>query len=191
MLVVVAKFAPEICEYRMVSIENDHIRVKICPDLGGRVCSLLFKEGGIGTLFFSPVIRPVRILPRQAFTGGGIELSFPISHTPVEIFPVRCDISRSPERIYVSCGEREVRFGMHWSVEYSLGPSDSFLTQRTVFLNPNSEPHPWMSWSNAGVPARPDTVFDFPNGGFSFTIRGFERSTGTRRAHEHRPKCAG
>jgi hypothetical protein len=128
------------------------------------VCSLFLKESGAETLFFPPVIRPVRILPRQAFTGGGIELSFPISHTSVEIFPVLYEISRSQDRIYVSCGERELRFGMHWTVEYSLGTGDSFLTQRTIFINPDQEAHPWMSWSNAGVPARPDTVFDFPNG---------------------------
>ena len=155
---------PEIRRYRMVTIENAQIRVKICPDLGGRVCSLWLKEAAIETLFFPRVIRPVRILPRQAFTGGGIELSFPISHSPVEIAPVHCDISHSKDRIYVSCGEREIRFGMQWTVEYSLGLRDSFLTQRTVFFNPDREAHPWMSWSNAGVPARPDTVFDFPSG---------------------------
>jgi len=155
---------PEIRRYRMVTIENDEIRVKICPDLGGRVCSLWLKKAATETLFFPPVIRPVRILPRQAFTGGGIELSFPISHSPVEIVSVVHDIAHSEDRIYVSCGERELRFGMHWTVEYSLGKTDSFLTQRTVFFNPDREAHPWMSWSNAGVPARADTVFDFPNG---------------------------
>jgi hypothetical protein len=155
---------PEIRKYRMVSIENDQIRVKVCPDLGGRVCSLFLKESGVDTIFFPPVIRPVRILPRQSFTGGGIELSFPISHSPVEVVPVLYEISRNQDRIYVSCGERELRFGMNWTVEYSLGERDSFLTQRTVFFNPDGEAHPWMSWSNAGVPARPDTEFHFPDG---------------------------
>jgi hypothetical protein len=155
---------PEIRKYRMVLIENDQIRVKICPDLGGRVCSLFLKESGVETLFFPPVIRPVRILPRQSFTGGGIELSFPISHSPVEIVPVLYEKSRNQDRIYVCCGERELRFGMKWTVEYSLGERDSFLTQRTVFFNPDGEAHPWMSWSNAGVPARPDTEFQFPDG---------------------------
>jgi hypothetical protein len=155
---------PEIREYRMVTIENDQIRVKICPDIGGRVCSLFLKRSAVETLFFPRVIRPVRILPRQSFTGGGIELSFPISHSPVEIVRVLHRTSRDRERIYVSCGEREIRFGMHWTVEYSLGEGDSFLTQRTVFFNPDGVAHPWMSWSNAGVPARSDTVFDFPDG---------------------------
>jgi len=154
----------EIRRYRMIVIENDHIRAKICPDVGGRVCSLFLKGSRTEALFFPPVIRPVRILPRQAFTGGGIELSFPISHSPVEIVPVLYDISHTHDRVYVCCGERELRFGMQWTVEYSLGIGDSFLTQRTVFFNPDKEAHPWMSWSNAGVPARPDTVLDFPNG---------------------------
>jgi hypothetical protein len=154
---------PAIRKYRMISIENEEIRVKICPDLGGRVCSLFLKRSGAETLFFPSVIRPVRILPRQSFTGGGIELSFPISHSPVEIVPVLYDVSRDRNRIYVSCGERELRFGMNWTVEYSLGEEDSFLTQRSVFFNPDAEAHPWMSWSNAAVPARPDTVFDFPD----------------------------
>src|SRR5215472_12216796 len=155
---------PVLKKYRMVSIENDHIRVKICPDLGGRVCSLFLKKEEVETLFFPQVVRPVRILPRQSFTGGGIELSFPISHSPVETVPVLYEITQDQERIYVSCGEREVRFGMNWTVEYSLGECDEFLTQRTVFFNPDSEAHPWMSWSNAGVHARPDTEFHFPDG---------------------------
>jgi hypothetical protein len=155
---------PEIRRYRIITMENERIRVKICPDLGGRVRSLFLKEGAAETLFFPQVVRPVRILPRQSFTGGGIELSFPISHTPVEISPVLYDIVQTEDRIYVSCGEREIKFGMHWTVEYSLGKDDDFLTQRTVFFNPGTKAHPWMSWSNAGVPASPDTVFDFPGG---------------------------
>jgi len=155
---------PVLKKYRMVSIENDRIRVKISPDLGGRVCSIFLKDSMPETLFFPRVIRPVRILPRQSFTGGGIELSFPISHSPVQIAPVLCEVTQDQERIYVSCGERELRFGMNWIVEYSLGECDGFLTQRTVFFNSDCYAHPWMSWSNAGVPARPDTEFHFPDG---------------------------
>jgi hypothetical protein len=53
---------------------------------------------------------------------------------------------------------------MQWSVEYSLGPSDHFLTQRVVFHNPGTLAYPWMSWSNAALPSAPDTRFDFPEG---------------------------
>jgi hypothetical protein len=155
---------PVLKKYRMVTIENTGIRVKVCPDLGGRVCSIFLKKSQTESLYFPSVIRPVRILPRHAFTGGGIELSFPISHTPVQLSAVLYKITKHARRIYVSCGEREIRYGMNWTVEYSLGEDDAFLTQRTVFFNPDAEAHPWMSWSNAAVPARPDTEFHFPAG---------------------------
>jgi hypothetical protein len=182
---------PALKKYRMVSIENDQIRAKICPDLGGRVCSIFLKENAVETLFFPPVIRPVRILPRQSFTGGGIELSFPISHSPVQTAPVLYEITRDHERIYVCCGERELRFGMNWTVEYSLGERDAFLTQRTVFFNPDRDAHPWMSWSNAGVPARPDTEFHFPDGpvlahGRDLRITDWKTEGPRRQADVHR-----
>jgi len=31
---------------------------------------------------------------------------------------------RTAERLYVRCGETEIRFGMQWTVEYSLGEDD-------------------------------------------------------------------
>ncbi len=155
---------PVLRAFRFVAMENDHLRVVICPDLGGKVHSLYLKRAQRETLYVSPAVHPIRILPRGAYVGGGIEVSFPISHTPVQIEPVLCRAETRGERAYVWCGERELRFGMHWTVEYSLGRDDAFLTQRTVFFNPAATAHPWMSWSNAGVLARPDTEFHFPKG---------------------------
>jgi hypothetical protein len=93
-----------------------------------------------------------------------VTLSFPISHTPVQIEPVHCRWAVRDHRACVWCGERELHFGLRWTVEYSLGLNDKFLTQRRRLCNPTEQPRPWMSWSNAAVPARPDTEFHFPNG---------------------------
>ena len=78
-------------------------------------------------------MRPVRNLPRNAFMGGGIEVSFPISHTPSLLERVCCDVALEGGRAYVTVGERELRFGMQWSVEFSLAPGEAFLTQRARF----------------------------------------------------------
>ncbi|HVH68337.1 MAG TPA: DUF5107 domain-containing protein [Gemmatimonadales bacterium] len=155
---------PVLKRYRFVVLENDKIRVAICPDLGGRVRSIVHKRSGKEALYVPDVIRPTRILPRFGFVAGGIEVSFPISHSPTQTDRVLYRIDRTKQRIYVTCGERELRFGMQWSVEYSLGAGDDFLTQRTVLHNPGASPHPWMSWSNAALPSAPDTVFHFPKG---------------------------
>ncbi len=151
-------------KYGLLVLENDRMTVTISPDLGGKVVSLVHKGTGKEVLYAPDVIRHTRILPRFYFVAGGIEVSFPISHSPSQNEPVPCRVDTTTSRAYVTCGERELRFGMRWSVEYSLGPDDAFLTERVVIHNPGRLPHPWMSWSNAALPSAPDTAYDFPNG---------------------------
>ncbi|MEN6456086.1 MAG: DUF5107 domain-containing protein [Prolixibacteraceae bacterium] len=155
---------PAPVSYRFVSLENEFIRVIICPDLGGKITSMIHKLSGKEVLYTPDAIRPTRILPRFYFVAGGIEVSFPISHSPTQNDKVLYKTDQTDNRTYVTCGERELRFGMNWSVEYSLGPSDRFLTQRVVFHNPGTQAYPWMSWSNAALPSAPDTEFSFPEG---------------------------
>ena len=155
---------PVLKRFRFAVLENDFVRAVVCPDLGAKVHSLQEKNSGREVLFVPACVQPVRILPRLGFIAGGIEVSFPISHSPVQLERVEYKWGRAGDRVYLSCGERELHFGLHWTVEYSLGPKDEFLTQRTCFHNPSLHAPPWMSWSNAALPARPDTQFHFPGG---------------------------
>jgi hypothetical protein len=155
---------PVLRKYRYVALENEHVKAVICPDMGGKVVSLIHKKSGKESLYVPDVIKATRILPRFYFVAGGIEVSFPISHSPSQNEKLLYKIDKTPERIYVTCGERELRFGMQWSVEYSLGTADDFLTERVIFKNPGTESYPWMSWSNAAFPTAPDTKYFFPKG---------------------------
>ena len=155
---------PVLKRYRFVSMENNHLKVVVCPDLGGKVTSMIHKASGKEVLYKPDVIRHTRILPRFYFVAGGIEVSFPISHSPTQNEKVVYRIEKMANRIYITCGEQELRFGMQWSVEYSLGAQDVFLTQRVVYHNPGAEAYPWMSWSNAALPSAPDTKYYFPKG---------------------------
>jgi hypothetical protein len=155
---------PILKKYKFVVLENQNIKVTICPDLGGKVVSMIHKPSGKEVLYVPDVIRYTRILPRFYFVAGGIEVSFPISHSPSQNEHVLYKIDSTKDRVYVTCGEREVHFGMQWSIEYSLGAEDNFLTQRAIFYNPGTLAYPWMSWSNAALPSAPDTKFYFPKG---------------------------
>ncbi|MDP9041072.1 MAG: DUF5107 domain-containing protein, partial [Bacteroidota bacterium] len=155
---------PALRKYHFIVLENEELKLTICPDLGGKVTSVIHKHSGKEILYVPDVIRYTRILPRFYFVAGGIEVSFPISHSPVQNEKVLYKIDRTGDRIYITCGERELRFGMQWSVEYSLGNSDTFLTERVIFFNPGNASYPWMSWSNAALPSASDTRFDFPKG---------------------------
>jgi hypothetical protein len=151
-------------KYHFIVLENEHMKVTICPDLGGKVVSMIHKPSGKEVLYKPDVVRYTRILPRFYFTAGGIEVSFPISHSPSQNEKLLYKIDNSGSRTYVTCGERELRFGMQYSVEYSLDAQDNFLTQRVVYTNPGTEAYPWMSWSNAALPSATDTKYFFPNG---------------------------
>jgi hypothetical protein len=155
---------PEPVKYRFVEVENRFLKLTLCPDLGGKITSIIYKKSGKEVLYVPDVIRPTRILPRFYFVAGGIEVSFPISHSPTQNDRVLYEIEKTPERIYITCGERELRFGMQWSVEYSLGTDDQLVTQRVVFHNPGKNAYPWMSWSNAAIPSASDTRYYFPKG---------------------------
>src|SRR5689334_6975653 len=151
-------------KYHFIVLENEQLKVTICPGLGGKVFSMINKPSAKEVLYVPDVVRYTRILPRFYFVAGGIEVSFPISHSPSQNETVLYKVDRSASRTYVTCGERELRFGMQWSVEYSLGSDDHFLTQRVIFHNPGTGIYPWMSWSNAALPSAPDTKYDFPLG---------------------------
>lgn len=151
-------------KYTFITLENREIKVTICPGLGGKIFSIIHKPSGKEILYVPDVIRYTRILPRFYFVAGGIEVSFPISHSPSQNENVLYKIDKTNDRIYVTCGERELRFGMQWSVEYSLGINDNFITERALFYNPGTAAYPWMSWSNAALPSAPDTKYDFPKG---------------------------
>src|SRR5256886_12886902 len=99
-------------KYRFIALENDRLKVVICPDFGGKVTSLIHKDSGKEVLYVPDVIKPVRILPRFSFVPGGIAVSFPISHSPTQNEPVLSRIDRTTSRVYVTCGERELHFGM-------------------------------------------------------------------------------
>lgn len=155
---------PGFIKVRMVTLENDQLLVKICPDLGGKIFSIIDKESDKEILFDPGAVKPIRILPRMAFISGGIEVSFPISHTPTQIEPVQYQAKEIGGRLYFWCGEKEIRCGMQWTLEFSLGENDHYLTQRASYYNPSQKSHAWMSWSNAALPVREDSELHFPSG---------------------------
>src|SRR5260370_12606843 len=123
-----------------MGLENGRVRVVIWPDDGGKVVSIVHKDAGREVLYGPGVIKPVRVLPRFAFVPGGIAASFPISHSPTQNEPVLVRIDRTPPRLYVTCGERELRFGMHCLGHHSLLPGHHFLPHPPALPTPHRPP---------------------------------------------------
>lgn len=148
--------------FRMVTLENDFLRVEIAPELGGRVYSLFDKRLGREMLFSNPVVKPVRILPIWAFISGGIEFNFPIAHSPTSVAEVGWVCGQIGDYGFLRIGEREARTGMEWVVELGLAEGSPALVQRTAFRNTTAADHPWMSWTICAVRSTPGTEFVHP-----------------------------
>src|ERR1051325_379609 len=106
--------------FRTVILENDALRIEVAPELGGRVYSLFDKRIGKEILFSNPAVKTARILPIWAFISGGIEVTFPIAHSPTSVAEVGCTTGQVGDYGFIRVGEREARTGMEWVVEFGL-----------------------------------------------------------------------
>ena len=50
-------------KYRFIVLQNEYVKATICPDLGGKVYSLIHQPSGKEVLYVPDVIRYTRILP--------------------------------------------------------------------------------------------------------------------------------
>lgn len=148
--------------FRMVTLENEHLRVMVAPELGGRVYSLFDKRAGQEILFSNPVVKPVRILPIWGFISGGIEFNFPIAHSPTSIATVGCATGQTEDYGFIRVGEREARTGLEWVVEIGLAAGQPILIQRTRLRNRTGLDHPWMMWTICALRSTECTEFVHP-----------------------------
>src|SRR5215467_10764747 len=88
---------PALKKYHLIVLENDQLKITICPDLGGKVMSMILQPSSKEVLYVPDVIRYTRILPRFYFVAGGIEVSFPISHSPSQNETVLYKVDRTQQ----------------------------------------------------------------------------------------------
>ncbi len=152
----------QLIQLNCVRLENDFLVAIVCPDLNGRLLSLVHKQSGKEALYRNDVVKPNRILPRWGWFSGGIEFNYPIAHSPTALEKVGYRTCITKGRVAVQCGETERKYGLSWIVELSLGENEDYLTQRSFFKNSGSVVRPWCFWTNAAVRSTPKTHYLYP-----------------------------
>ena len=80
---------PEQRPWKMVVLENEWLRVEICPEIGGKIWSIRDKKTGRELLYRNDVVKFREIALRGPWTSGGIEFNFGvIGHAPSCSCPV-------------------------------------------------------------------------------------------------------
>ena len=75
-------------EYTAVFIENEYLKIKVLPELGGRVQRAYDKVRQRDFIYYNQVIKPALVGLTGPWISGGIEFNWPQHHRPSTFSPI-------------------------------------------------------------------------------------------------------
>jgi len=151
-------------EWKIVTLENDYIKVFVAPEMGGKVLGAIEKSTGEEFIYLNKVVKFRDISMRGAWTSGGIEFNFgSIGHAPTTASPVNY-ILRNNDDGSVSCiiGAPEITSRTEWRVEIRLPANASYFETKALWYNPTDSKTSLYNWMTASVDVSEDLEYFFP-----------------------------
>lgn len=139
--------------WKEVILENDLLKVRIIPSIGGKVWSVYDKVAGNEMFYDNDAIKFRDIAMRGPWTSGGIEFNYGIiGHAPSCSSPVEWKTVKKDDGT-VSCyiGVLDLLTRTRWTVEISLPAGKDWLLTRTFWHNSTGKFQPYYTWTTAGV----------------------------------------
>ena len=149
--------------WRTLELENEHLKLVVLPDLGGRIYSCVDKATGAEMFYANPSIKFADVAYRGAWVALGVEFNFPVSHNWATVSPVDFGTVRHEDgSASVWVGTIDRPYGMQWRVELTLRPGRSLLEQTTTLYNRSDVRHRFYWWTTASVRAEGDSHILYP-----------------------------
>jgi len=149
--------------WRTLELENEHLRLVVLPDLGGRIYSCVDKANGAELFYAQSAIKLADVAYRGAWVALGVEFNFPVSHNWMTVSPVDFGTRRHDDgSASVWVGSVDRPYGMQWRVELRLRPGRSLLEQATTLYNRSDVRHRFYWWTTASVRAEDDSHILYP-----------------------------
>jgi tetratricopeptide (TPR) repeat protein len=149
--------------WRTLELENEHLKLVVLPDLGGRIYSCVDKANGVEMFYANPSIKYADVAYRGAWVALGVEFNFPVSHNWATVSPVDFGTVRHGDgSASVWVGNVDRPYGMQWRVELHLRPGRSLLEQTTTLYNRSDVRHRFYWWTTASVLAEGDSHILYP-----------------------------
>src|SRR5512137_1681083 len=151
--------------YRILTLENEYVRIGVLPEIGGRIFEAVDKTNGYDFVYRQHVIKPALIGMLGAWISGGVEWNIPHHHRATSFMPVdslinKAENSQGFATIWV--GEIELRHRMKWLVGLTLRPGSSVLEVTTKILNRTPFAHSMLAFANVAVHANDNYQVLFP-----------------------------
>ena len=150
--------------WKVVTLENDYIKVFVLPEVGGKVWGAIDKTTGEEFIYRNEVMKFRNIAMRGPWTSGGIEFNFGIiGHHPSTATPVDY-VTRKNEDGSVSCivGSLDLPSRTHWRVNITLPPDKSYFETKVLWHNPTPHTQSYYNWMTAAAFATDDLEFYTP-----------------------------
>jgi tetratricopeptide (TPR) repeat protein len=157
-------FKPVETTYKMVILENEWLRVKIFPEIGGKIWSVYDKKQRKEMFYDNDVVKFREIALRGPWTSGGIEFNYGvIGHAPSCSHPVDYSVEKKADGS-VSCyiGVSELLTRSRWMVEINLPKDAVWVRTRSFWHNYSGEFQPYYAWANSGVKVTDDMRIIYP-----------------------------
>lgn len=151
-------------EWKVITLENEYIKVFVLPEIGGKVWGAIDKVNGEEFIYRNEVIKFRNISMRGPWTSGGIEFNFGIiGHHPSTATPVDYVINTHDDGS-VSCTVGNIDLPSHtqWRVTIKLPQDKSYFETNVNWYNPSPLHQSYYNWMTAAAFAQEDLVFYTP-----------------------------
>ncbi len=154
--------------WKVVTLENEYIKVMVLPEIGGKVWGAIEKSTGEEFLYKNEVIKFRNIAMRGPWTSGGIEFNFGIiGHHPSTATPVDYLTRTNPDGS-VSCivGNLDLPSNTRWTVEVRLEKDKAYFETNASWYNASPLTESYYNWMTAAAVATNDLEFFIPGNAY-------------------------
>ncbi len=145
--------------YRQLVMQNDHLRVSVLPELGGRLYEIVHKPSGHNLLYNNPVLKPSPWGPPPYdgleagwLAAGGVEWGLPVAeHGYAWGTPWGYDSLHFSDQEATITVFQQPKGRLQISTDISLLADEAALTLRTRLSNPTDQGVDFSYWLNAMV----------------------------------------
>lgn len=151
-------------DWKIVTLENELIRVMILPEAGGKVYGAIDKTTGEEFIYKNEVMKFRNISMRGPWTSGGIEFNFGvIGHHPSTASSVDYAFGNDPDgSAYCIVGSVDLPSHTQWRVKIILKKGVANFETQASWYNPTSFRQAYYNWMTAAAPATDDLVIYAP-----------------------------
>ena len=150
-------------EYKLVTLENEYVKIEILPEIGGRIYSAYDKTTGYDYFYKQHVIKPALIGVLGSWISGGVEFNWPFHHRASGFMPCDFTIKELPDGS-AAChlSEHDPIDRMKGMVSIILRPGETSLETKMRLYNRTSADKSFLWWENAAVPVNESYQIFFP-----------------------------